>query len=120
MVTLKTPVPFCVAAKTPVPVELEDRPMEVFDPTLTGLPNASWTWTVTGPSEALEDAWPESAPELKTSLLAAAGLTVKATDPLTAEALASVAISVLRPAAKGVNAEPGDVVPLVKVTAPVG
>src|ERR1700730_17483929 len=117
MVTPETPISFRLAAKSFVPEELEDRPMEVFDPTLTGLPNASWTPTVAGPSEALDDACPESAPEVKNSLLAAAGFTVKVAEPLTAVALASVAISVLRPAAKEVNAEPGDAVPLVKVTA---
>jgi len=57
-----------VAAKMP-PTELDPRFTVVFEPTLTGVPKAFWTWTVMGPRVALLDAAPDTAVDVITNLL---------------------------------------------------
>src|SRR3954447_9498430 len=71
MVTVVTAVPFLVSEKTPVPVP-EDSRTVVSAAATTSLPEASWSPTVIGPSEAPELAGPDTAGLVNTTLLAAA------------------------------------------------
>src|SRR5450755_2601675 len=95
MTTLVTPVPDRVAAKIVVPVEGEDR-VTVIPPTgaVTGLPRESWACTVTGPSDAAEDAAPDSAVEVISNLFAAAAVMVAVWVALVSPALAAVRVGV--------------------------
>jgi len=75
IVTEVVAVPPEVAAKTVVPVELEDRPTAVGAVVVVGLPEAPCSWTVTGPVVAAAEADPEVGAEVIASLLAAATVT---------------------------------------------
>jgi len=78
IVTEVVAVPPEVAAKAaaPVVVELNDTVVAVV--LVVELPELSCSCTVTGPAVAAAEAAPDVAPEVNTSLLAAATVTVKA------------------------------------------
>jgi hypothetical protein len=85
-------VPPEVAEKTGVPLESELR--FTISALVDGLPKASCSWTVIGPRDAPDDAGPETAELVKTSVRGAAAETVSTCIPLVSPVAAAVIVGV--------------------------
>jgi hypothetical protein len=102
-------VPFWLREKTPL-AELEDR--VIVSAVVVGLPNWSRSATVTGPRFAVEDALPDTALEVITSLLALAAVTLMLVVPVVLVCVVSLTVSDWLPTVFSVT-------PLVKLCEPL-
>ena len=95
MFTEATEPPFGVSENTAVPLEFDVK--LTVSAVVVGLPLASSSWTVIGPKLALDDAAPETADEVNTSLLAAplmVSCCVPAVSPVAAAVIVGVPVLV--------------------------
>jgi hypothetical protein len=83
--------PFWVAENTAVPAVFDDK--LTVSAVVVGFPNWSCSWTVIGPKLAVEDAAPDTADDVNTSLLAAAAVMVSDWVPLGDSPVANAVIS---------------------------